>query len=109
MLPARRAVYEARTLCLVRSAFRSVLDGARPEQDQLLRDMVDGSDAQRVAGSKRANRPSDRRHHADADRAEIATTRAQVTTTEVIKLDGSESKVSNGTATARWDGPALVV
>ena len=71
--------------------------------------MVDGSDAQRVAGSKRANRPSDRRHHADADRAEIATTRAQVTTTEVIKLDGSESKVSNGTATARWDGPALVV
>ena len=39
----------------------------------------------------------------------IATTRAQVTTTEVIKLDGSESKVSNGTATARWDGPALVV
>jgi hypothetical protein len=39
----------------------------------------------------------------------IATTRAQVTTTEVIKLDGSESRVSNGTATARWDGPALVV
>ena len=39
----------------------------------------------------------------------IATTRAQRTATEVIKLDGSESKVSNGTATARWDGPALVV
>jgi len=39
----------------------------------------------------------------------IATTRAQATATEVIKLDGSESKVSNGTATARWDGPALVV
>jgi hypothetical protein len=39
----------------------------------------------------------------------IATTRAQGTATEVIKLDGSESKVSNGTATARWDGSALVV
>ena len=39
----------------------------------------------------------------------IATTRAQKTTTETYKLDGSESKIAGGSAKARWDGSTLVI
>ena len=39
----------------------------------------------------------------------IETTRQQAKTTAVYQLDGSESRFADGTATAHWDGPALVI
>lgn len=39
----------------------------------------------------------------------IQTTRAQKTTVEIYKLDGSESKIPSGTGKVRWDGPTLVI
>lgn len=43
-----------------------------------------------------------------ANDIKIETTRAQGTTAVTHKLDGSQIRISNGTATTRWDGAALV-
>jgi hypothetical protein len=43
-----------------------------------------------------------------AGELKIETTRGQRTTAEIYKLDGTESRVTAGTAKARWDGDALV-
>jgi hypothetical protein len=39
----------------------------------------------------------------------ITTTQGQKTTTDVVKLDGSESRVTGGTAKAHWEGMTLVI
>lgn len=44
-----------------------------------------------------------------AGELKLETTRAQKTTVEIYKLDGSESRIPSGTGKARWEGMTLVV
>ena len=43
-----------------------------------------------------------------ANELKMETTRGQRTTTAILKLDGSENRISSGTAKTHWDGATLV-